>query len=79
MAEATKPKKKEIRSRLRELTEMELHQEIAAQHASLYDLRRRNLMRQLDNTTAIRDARKQIARVLTILRERELAAQGGTE
>ena len=80
MAEAiSKPKKKDVRARLRELTETELHQEIAAQQASLYDLRRRNLMRQLDNTTAIRDARKQIARVLTILRERELAAQGGTE
>ncbi len=72
-------KKKEIRERLRNLNDAELHQEIAAQQASLYDLRRRNLMRQLDNTTAIRDARKQIARVLTILRERELAAPGGTE
>ena len=72
-------KKKEIRQRLRELTDAELHQEITAQNASLYELRRRNLMRQLDNTTAIRDARKQIARVLTILRERELAGSGETE
>ncbi len=72
-------KKKEIRERLRNLTDDELHQEITAQNASLYELRRRNLMRQLDNTTAIRDARKQIARVLTILRERELVASGETE
>ena len=72
-------KKREIRERLRNLTDDELHQEIAAQNASLYELRRRNLMRQLDNTTAIRDARKQIARVLTILRERELAGSGETE
>lgn len=72
-------KKKEIRERLRNLTDDELNQEITAQNASLYELRRRNLMRQLDNTTAIRDARKQIARVLTILRERELAASGEIE
>lgn len=72
-------KKKEIREKLRTLTDDELHQEITAQNASLYELRRRNLMRQLDNTTAIRDARKQIARVLTILRERELAGSGEIE
>jgi large subunit ribosomal protein L29 len=70
-------KKKDIRERLRGMSDADLKQEIAAQQASLYDLRRRNEMRQLDNTTAIRDARKQIARVLTILRERELSGQGG--
>lgn len=70
-------KKKDVREKLRGMSDAELKQEITAQHASLYDLRRRNQMRQLDNTAAIRDARKQIARVLTILRERELAGQGG--
>ncbi|HZP83607.1 MAG TPA: 50S ribosomal protein L29 [Chthonomonadaceae bacterium] len=65
----------QIRTQLREMSESELHQEIAKQRAALYDLRRRNAMRQLDNTAAIRAARKQIARALTILRERELAAQ----
>lgn len=65
----------QIRTQLREMSENELQEEIAKQRASLYDLRRRNAMRQLDNTAAIRAARKQIARALTILRERELAAQ----
>ncbi|HZT43494.1 MAG TPA: 50S ribosomal protein L29 [Chthonomonadaceae bacterium] len=59
---------------LREKSDAELHREIAAQRAHLYDYRRRNAMKQLDNTAAIRAARKQIARALTILRERELAA-----
>lgn len=68
-------KQKENRERLRELSDSDLHKEIATQRAALYGFRRRNALRQLDNTAAIRDARKQIARVLTILRERELTAQ----
>lgn len=59
---------------LREKSDDELRRDIAAERAKLYDYRRRNSMRQLDNTAAIRTARKQIARALTVLRERELAA-----
>lgn len=65
----------EIRAQLREMSDDDLRNEVAAQRAALYDFRRRNAMRQLDNTAAIRAARKQVARALTILRERELAAQ----
>lgn len=72
-------KHKEHLSSLREMTEPELRKEISDQRASLYDLKRRNAMRQLDNTAAIRTARKQIARVLTILRERDLAIQREAE
>lgn len=68
-------KQRQIREQLREMSDEDLRKEIAAQRASLYDFRRRNAMRQLDNTAAIRAARKQIARALTLLRERELAAQ----
>ena len=66
---------KQVRENLRNMSDDELRQEIASNRASLYDYRRRNAMRQLDNTAAIRTARKQIARALTILRERELAAE----
>jgi large subunit ribosomal protein L29 len=66
---------REIREQLRQMTDAELHQEVAANRAALYDYRRRNAMRQLENTAAIRDARRQVARALTILRERELAAE----
>ncbi len=59
---------------MREKSDEELRRDIAAQRAKLYDYRRRNAMKQLDNTAAIRAARKQIARALTLLRERELAA-----
>ena len=67
---------KQVREHLRQMSDDELRQEIAANRAALYDYRRRNAMRQLENTAAIRTARKQIARALTILRERELAAEG---
>jgi large subunit ribosomal protein L29 len=69
-------KTKQIREHLRNMSDDELHKEIAANRAALYDYRRRNAMRQLENTAAIRAARKQIARALTILKERELAAGG---
>ena len=67
-------KQKQIREKLREMNDEDLRKEIDAQRAALYDYRRRNAMRQLDNTAAIAAARKQIARVLTLLREREIAA-----
>jgi large subunit ribosomal protein L29 len=70
-------KLKEIREQLRQMSDEELRQEIAANRAALFNYRRRNAMRQLENTAAIRVARRQIARALTILRERELAARGG--
>ena len=66
---------REVREQLRQMTDDQLRQEVAANRAALYDYRRRNAMRQLDSTTAIRDARKQIARALTILRERQLARE----
>lgn len=68
-------KQAQIRQQLREMDNEQLHGEIAAQREALYNYRRRHAMRQLDNTAAIRAARKQIARALTILRERELIAQ----
>lgn len=70
---------KQVREHLRQMSDDELHQEIAANKALLFDYRRRQAMRQLENTAAIRNARKQIARALTIIREREIAAQGETK
>ena len=69
----------QIRAQMRDMSDAELHNEIAAQRAALYDYRRRNAMKQLDNTMAIRNARRQIARSLTLLRERELAVQKGAK
>lgn len=71
-------KQREIRDQLRAMSDDDLRREITAMRAQLYEYRRKHAMKQLDNTTGIRDARKQIARALTLLRERELAAERGT-
>jgi large subunit ribosomal protein L29 len=71
-------KQKEIREQLRNMSDDDLYAEITAQRAKLYDFRRKHALKQVENTAAIRDARKQIARALTLLRERELAGQRGT-
>ena len=68
-------KLQQIRTQLREMSDEDLQNEVVAQRAHLYRLRCKNALKQLDTTSTIRDARKQIARALTILKERELAAQ----
>jgi large subunit ribosomal protein L29 len=64
--------KTQLREKLREMSEQDLIAEIAAQRAAIFSLRQRNKMKQLNNTAAIRDARRTIARAQTLLREREL-------
>jgi large subunit ribosomal protein L29 len=52
----------EIRARLQELRE------------ELFNLRFRNAMKQLDNPLKIREGRREMARLLTVLREKEQVA-----
>ena len=67
----------QIREQLRAMSDDELRTEIAAQREALYNFRRRHALKQVENTAAIRTARKQIARAFTILRERQLDEQRG--
>lgn len=53
----------EIRTRLQELRE------------ELFNLRFRNAMKQLDNPLKIREGRREMARLLTVLREKEQVAR----
>jgi large subunit ribosomal protein L29 len=53
----------EIRTRLQELRE------------ELFHLRFRNAMKQLDNPLKIREGRREMARLLTVLREKEQVAK----
>lgn len=53
----------EIRTRLQELRE------------ELFNLRFRNAMKQLDNPLKIRGSRREMARLLTVLREKEQVAK----
>jgi len=68
-------KQNQIRAQLREMSDDDLRDEVKAQRAALYGFRQKHAMKQLENTAVIRAARKQIARALTILRERDLAAK----
>ncbi len=53
----------EIRTRVQELRE------------ELFNLRFRNAMKQLDNPLKIREGRREMARLLTVLREKEQVAK----
>lgn len=60
---------------LRTQTDAELQQELQTAYEELLNLRFRLSTKQLDNTCRIRVVRRTVARVKTILRERELQAE----
>ncbi|MGM0640183.1 MAG: 50S ribosomal protein L29 [Thermotogota bacterium] len=57
---------------LRNLTDVELTQKFEDTKKKLFELRFQAEMGQLTNTSSIKDVKRDIARVKTILREREL-------
>ena len=58
---------------LREKTTAELDTDLKNKKSELFNLRFQLATGQLDNTAAIREVKKDIARVKTIMRQRELA------
>jgi large subunit ribosomal protein L29 len=56
---------------MKEMTPEELTQRVTDLREELFNLRFRNSMRQLDNPLKIREGRRELARVLTVLREKE--------
>ncbi len=59
-------------SKLHEMTTEELAQELEEMEQEQFNLRFQRSSGQLDNTSRIKEVRRDIARVHTILREREL-------
>jgi len=57
---------------LRELSTEELTQKLADSKQELFNLRFQNAINQLENPQRIGDVKKTIARINTIIREREL-------
>ncbi len=57
---------------LRNLTEAELDQKLREFKEELFNLRFQHATAQLDNPTRIREVRRIIARIKTIMREQEL-------
>jgi large subunit ribosomal protein L29 len=63
---------------LRELDLAELVEELRATKQEALNLRFRNATGQLDNTSEITRVRRQIARLNTLIRQREIAAAEAT-
>ncbi len=57
---------------IRDLTNEELNLKLGELKAELFNLRFQNATNQLENPVRIADVKKSIARVMTIIREREL-------
>jgi large subunit ribosomal protein L29 len=64
---------------LRALDDDELHVRLAETQEELFNLRFQRVTGQLDNTARLRQLRREIARVKTIQREREIAEALGLE
>jgi len=63
------------REALRGMDEASLTAAIADAHKSIYHFRKDRLSKPQDNVKVVRNARKEVARILTIKRERELAGE----
>lgn len=57
---------------IREKTQQELNLEVDQLKSELFKLRFQHATKQLDNTMKLKEVKKSIARVKTIIREREL-------
>ena len=53
----------------------ELNEELVAAKKELFNLRFQNATNQLDNTSRIKEVRKNIARIQTVITQKEKAAQ----
>ena len=62
-------------SAMRDMTDDELRERITTLRAELFNLHFRNSMKQLDNPLKIRESRREMARLLTVLQEKERAAK----
>ena len=66
-------------SEFREMTDEDLAQALAVAKEERFNLRFQVATNQLDNTARLTQVKKDIARILTVMRERELASGGAEE
>ena len=59
--------------KIREMTEKELNAELLKMKKDLFNLRFQHVTGQLENPIKLRDTKRNIARIKTIIREKELA------
>jgi large subunit ribosomal protein L29 len=65
-------KQSEFKRQLLTSTSSELESLLKEERKNLFGLRQQMAMKQLSNPLAIRESRKKVARILTIIRDREL-------
>ena len=63
--------------KIREMSEAELNAELLKMKKDLFNLRFQHVTGQLENPVKMRETKKDIARVKTIIREKELAKVQG--
>ena len=69
---------KKIRARLSELrglNDADLNSAAAAAHKAIYQFHKDRLSKPQENVKIVRNSRKEVARILTIQRQRQLAAE----
>ena len=62
-------------NKIREMSDKELNAELIKLKKDLFNLRFQHVTGQLENPVQLREIKKDIARVKTIIREKELTAQ----
>lgn len=66
-------------SEIREMNIDELNAELVAKKEELFNLRFQHAINQLENPQKIVEARKTIARIMTVIRENELKADNSAQ
>jgi len=64
--------------KIRELTDAELQGELKKMKNELFNLRFQHVTGQLENPLRMRDVKREIARIKTVIRENELAREQAT-
>ena len=64
-------------NKIREMSELELNAELLKMKKDLFNLRFQHVTGQLENPIKMRETKRDIARVKTIIREKELAKVQG--
>ena len=59
---------------IREMSADDMNTRVAELREEMFNLQFRNTMKQLDNPLKIRESRREMARILTVLKEKESAA-----
>jgi ribosomal protein L29 len=68
----------ELRSKVKQSSDTELETLLAQERENLYKMRQQIALKQLDNPHAIGIARKNVARILNELKDREIKAGKGS-